>query len=82
MWNHGREKQNKSRNGRKRKWDSTSIPPVDWINQSAHQCKWGNHEPKIREWKIAEWPKFWKATQWEDDEISNIHESIEWEKYL
>ena len=52
------------------------------LHQLVHQRKWGNHEPKIREWKIAEWSEFWKATQWKDDEILSRHESVEWEKSL
>ena len=78
-WN---KKQDKRRDKRKEEWNSTSIPSIGRFHKLAHQCKWGNHEPKIRKWKVAEWTRHWKVNQWKDDEISSRHESIEWAKSL
>ena len=38
---------------------------------------------KRNQWKIEKWPKHWKTSQWENDEIPSRNESAElvkWEK--
>ena len=82
LWSFGRKEKGERRIRRKEQWNLASITSVGRLHQLAHQCKWRNHEPEIWEWKIIEWPKFWKVNQWKNDEIPRRHELVEWENSL
>ena len=57
MWSHGRTRQGQRRDRRKEQWNSEPSASAEKLHWLAYQCKWRNHESKIREWKIAEYSK-------------------------